>query len=106
IAPDDLMDDQIVGIVGEQASHWADSTRTFLKVQLHWLAELTARGEVDAPARRNLLFAHAARRWRASPPRNPVVCAGVTSASPALAKLLRVVSELPRGAVILPDLDL
>ena len=37
---------------------------------------------------------------------HPIVAAGVTSASPALARLLRVVSELPRGAVILPDLDL
>ncbi|HEX4847372.1 MAG TPA: double-strand break repair protein AddB, partial [Novosphingobium sp.] len=36
----------------------------------------------------------------------PIVAAGVTSASPALANLLSVVAHLPRGAVILPDLDL
>ena len=71
-----------------------------------WLAELAARGEVDAPTRRNLLFARAAERWRAEPPATPIVAAGVTSAAPALAELLRVVSELPQGAVILPDLDL
>jgi ATP-dependent helicase/nuclease subunit B len=111
IAPEALMTERVIGIVGEQAQHWADSTRTFLKVQAHWLAELDARGEVDAAARRNLLFEHAARRWSEAPPAHPVVAAGVTSASPALAKLLRVVSELPSGrahggAVILPDLDL
>jgi len=106
IAPDDLMNEQVIGIVGEQAAHWIESTRIFLKIQLHWLAELTDRGEVDAPARRNLLFEHAARRWTAESPIRPIVAAGVTSASPALAKLLRVVSELPKGAVILPDLDL
>jgi ATP-dependent helicase/nuclease subunit B len=106
IAPIDLMDERIVGLVGEQANHWEYSTRTFLKVQAHWLAELGERGEVDAPTRRNQLFRHAARRWSEALPPHPVVAAGVTSASPALAGLLRVVSELPRGAVILPDLDL
>ncbi|MBM3595742.1 MAG: double-strand break repair protein AddB, partial [Alphaproteobacteria bacterium] len=53
-----------------------------------------------------LLFDHAAQQWRSNPPPHPVVAAGVTSASPALARLLRVVSELPKGSVILPDLDL
>ena len=102
----DLLDERIAGIVGDLASHWQQSTRTFARVQARWLAELAARGEVDAPERRNRLFAHAARRWRERPPAHPVVAAGVTSASPALAGLLRVVSELPQGAVILPDLDL
>jgi ATP-dependent helicase/nuclease subunit B len=106
VAPIDLMSEQVIGLVGEQAEHWIASTRTFLMVQQHWLAELEARGEVDGPTRRNLLFAHAVARWRDDPPPFPIVAAGVTSASPAVARLLRVVSELPRGAVVLPDLDL
>ncbi|MEO0698378.1 MAG: double-strand break repair protein AddB, partial [Pseudomonadota bacterium] len=36
----------------------------------------------------------------------PILAAGVTSASPALARLLRVIADLPQGGVILPDLDL
>jgi ATP-dependent helicase/nuclease subunit B len=106
ITPDDLMSDRVVGIVGELAAHWEDSTRTFLEVQARWLIELATRGEVDAPTRRNLLFEHATRRWKESPPKHPVVAAGVTSASPALARLLRAVANMPNGAVILPDLDL
>ncbi|MDG2004797.1 MAG: PD-(D/E)XK nuclease family protein [Novosphingobium sp.] len=106
IAPIDLTAERVVGIVGELSRHWVDNTRSFLKVQQHWIAELTERGEVDAPARRNKLFEHAARRWRDEPPDDPIVAAGVTSASPALARLLRVVAELKNGAVILPDLDL
>lgn len=106
IAPIDLLSEQILGIVGEHAQHWTDATRTFLTVQQHWIHELAGRGEVDAPERRNMLFEHAARAWREMPPAGPVVAAGVTSASPALARLLRVVSDLPQGAVILPDLDL
>ncbi|MGE3692887.1 MAG: PD-(D/E)XK nuclease family protein [Novosphingobium sp.] len=106
IAPGNLASDHVAGIVGEQASHWRDSTVSFLRVQAHWRLELEARGEVDAPTRRNLLFERAARRWREQPPAHPIVAAGVTSASPALARLLRVISELPQGAVVLPDLDL
>ncbi len=102
----DLLDERIAGIVGDLASHWQSATRTFARVQARWLAELAERGEIDAPERRNRLFAHAARRWREAPPEHPIVAAGITSASPALAGLLRVVSELPHGAVILPDLDL
>lgn len=102
----DLLDERVAGIVGDLASHWQASTRTFARVQARWLAELAERGEIDAPERRNRLFTHAARRWRKAPPEHPIVAAGVTSASPALAGLLRVVAELPRGGVILPDLDL
>lgn len=106
IAPIDLMSDRVIGIVGEMAGHWTDNTRTFLMVQQHWIAELAGRGEIDAPERRNRLFDHAAARWRESPPPYPVVAAGVTGASPSLARLLRVVSEMEQGSVVLPDLDL
>lgn len=106
IAPEELLAERVLGVVGEQASHWQASIRTFARVQLRWLAELEARGEIDAPARRNALFELTARRWRQRPPAHPVVAAGVTSASPALAGLLRVIAEIPDGAVILPDLDL
>ncbi|MFC3174736.1 double-strand break repair protein AddB [Novosphingobium bradum] len=106
IAPEDLLGERVIGVVGEQAAHWQGSIRTFARVRARWLGELAARGEVDPPTRRNRLFAAAARAWQDSPPPHPIVAAGVTSASPALAHLLRVVAETPRGAVILPDLDL
>ncbi|MBS3927859.1 MAG: double-strand break repair protein AddB [Sphingomonadales bacterium] len=102
----DLLDERVAGIVGDFAEHWREATRLFARVQAFWLAELASRGEVDAPVRRNLLFERAAKRWREVPPELPVVAAGVTSASPALAGLLRAVADLPNGAVILPDLDL
>lgn len=106
IGPEQLLQEPVIGIVGDQAAHWAESTRLFLKVQNRWLDELQARGQIDAAARRNRLFDYAAQRWQDNPPATPIVAAGVTSAAPALARLLRVVSETPRGAVILPDFDL
>lgn len=106
IAPDDLVSDRVREVVGDLADHWQRSLVTFARVQQRWRSQLEEWGAVDSATRRNLLFRHAARRWRSAPPATPVVAAGVTSAAPALADLLRVVSELPGGAVILPDLDL
>ena len=101
-----LLDPDVIGLVGELAEHWRQGTAQFARILAHWRARCEERGEIDAPIRRNRLLAHVAERWRREPPAHPVVAAGVTSAAPAVARLLRVVSELPQGAVILPDLDL
>ncbi len=106
VTPDELLSDRVLTLFGDLAGHWQESLHRFATVQRHWLAELERRGAVDAATRRNLLFDGAARAWKADPPETPIVAAGVTSASPSLARLLKVVSELPQGAVILPDLDL
>lgn len=103
--PADLLGESVLDSMAGVAEHWKRSIRLFARVNVRWQAELAARGEVDAATRRNLLFDRAARRWKDDPPPYPVVAAGVTSAAPALARLLRVISELPDGAVILPDLD-
>jgi ATP-dependent helicase/nuclease subunit B len=106
VPPEALRDKAVAAIVDDQSEHWRRSTAEFAEVQARWLAELAERGEIDGPSRSNLLFDRLARRWRAAPPPHPVIAAGITSASPALARLLRAVAELPHGAVILPDLDL
>ncbi len=106
ITPDRLLDPAVIGLVGDLAQHWIASTRLFARVLLRWRAELAARDACDAPERRNLLLRGVAARWTMVPPVHPVVAAGVTSAAPAVAQLLRVVSQLPGGAVVLPDLDL
>lgn len=108
MAAEDVAPEQLLAIdmLPELAEHWQESLRLFARVQLRWSFELEERGQVDAPVRRNLLLDHAATRWRAEPPAYPVIAAGVTSAAPAIARLLRTVADLPQGAVVLPDLDL
>jgi ATP-dependent helicase/nuclease subunit B len=107
VGPEELLSDRVLDLFAHDlAGHWQRSLRLFARVQQLWLSELQSRGEVDAAQRRNLLFRHAAKAWRDDPPATPIVAAGVTSAAPALARLLKVVAELPQGAVILPDLDL
>jgi ATP-dependent helicase/nuclease subunit B len=104
--PEDLLSEPVLDLLGSLSEHWKRSLRLFARVQERWRAFLDARGEVDAATRRNMLFDRAARKWREEPPETPIVAAAVTSASPALARMLRVIADLPNGAVILPDLDL
>ena len=104
--PEDLLSEAVLTRLDDLADHWRDSIALFARVQRRWLARLDEIGRVDAATRRNLLFERARRKWRETPPQTPIVAAGVTSASPALARMLRAVADLPDGAVILPDLDL
>ncbi len=106
IALDRLLDPAVIGLVGDLAQHWIDSTRLFAGVVQRWQVELAARGACDASERRNRLLRAVAEHWSSAPPAHAVVAAGVTSAAPAVARLLRVVSQLPGSAVILPDCDL
>ncbi len=106
IAPEEMFAERVLDLLGDLSGHWQNSLRTFMRVQERWLSELGARGELDAAARRNRLFDFAADRWKDEPPAMPIIAAGVTSAAPALARLLRAISESPQGAVILPNLDL
>lgn len=104
--PADLLSDPVLDMLGDLSEHWKNSLRLFARVAVRWDDRLAERGEVDPATRRNLLFERAAKRWRAQPPATPILAAGVTSASPALARMLRVIADLPNGAVVLPDLDL
>jgi len=101
-----LTSEHVLDTLGTMAGHWQRSLALFARINARWHFELEELGQVDAAQRRNLLFRHAAKAWRAAPPPTPILAAGVTSAAPALAALLRVVSELPQGSVVLPDFDL
>lgn len=105
IDPESLLDPDKIDLPDDMAEHWGNNLKLFDALQKAWRKELNTRGEVDAAKRRNLLFRHAAKQWKAHPPETPIVAAGVTSSAPALAALLRVIADLPLGEVILPDLD-
>lgn len=106
ISPEDLLGEEVKGLRPELAGHWQDSLHLFARIQTRWRFELSEAGALDAAARRNRLFDHASNRWSEQPPVSPIVAAGVTSASPALARMLKIIAGLLNGAVILPDFDL
>jgi ATP-dependent helicase/nuclease subunit B len=71
-----------------------------------WPAELARIGRIDAAARRRMLLDALVARWRVAPPAGFVCAAGITDPAPAVARLLRCVSELPGGSTVFAGLDL
>ena len=86
--------------------HWQTSLDRLQIILAEWPALLAARGLIDLADRRNHLLAATAGRWRERPPAGFVCAAGITTAAPAVARLLRRVARLPEGSVVLPGLDL
>jgi ATP-dependent helicase/nuclease subunit B len=90
----------------ELARHWQVSAE-FLKLALaEWPQRLDALGLMDVGARRVALLRALAQRWTEAPPDHVVVAAGSTGSQPAVADLMTVIAGLPKGAVVLPGLDL
>jgi ATP-dependent helicase/nuclease subunit B len=89
----------------ELSQHWQTSLERLNIILDQWPRRLAARGRLDLAERRNRLLAAVARRWRESPPPGFVAAAGITTAAPAVAGLLRAVARLPAGIVVLPGLD-
>jgi len=104
VAPARLGD--IEAALGDLAGHWQASWQRLRLLIDHWPAMLAATGHIDRADRRNRLLARVSAGWRTAPPGRFVVAAGVTTAAPAIARLLRTVADLQQGMVVLPGLDL
>ncbi len=88
------------------AAHWAETLKFLQIVTEVWPAWLEANGVINPAAREVALLDAQAGAWEAEPPPYPVLIAGTTAGIPAVARLLRVTARLPRGQVVLPQLDL
>ncbi|MGK2912590.1 MAG: double-strand break repair protein AddB [Sphingobium sp.] len=92
-------------ISGELSTHWQKSLQLFEILLKHWPQILAERGMIDMADRRNRLLAHIMRRWAESPPPGFVIAAGISTTAPAIAALLRQITRMDRGQVVLADLD-
>ena len=89
----------------ELSSHWQASLERLTVILDQWPRVLAERGRIDLAERRNRLLRGVAARWRAQPPGGFVCAAGITTTAPAVAALLRTVSRLANGFVVLPGVD-
>lgn len=87
------------------SAHWQASLDRLTVILDHWPRLLAERGRIDPAERRRRLLDSLAGRWRGRRPGGFVVAAGITDTAPAVARLLRAVSRLEAGAVVLPGLD-
>ena len=90
----------------ELAGHWQLSLDRLRAIISLWPIELARRGVIDLTDRRNRLLRATAERWSLVAPCGFTIAAGITTAAPAVAALLRSISRLPEGAVVLPALAL
>ena len=88
------------------AEHW-QIVRKFLEILPQaWPAMLAAEGALDPADRRNRLLAQQAAIWRRTPPRDPVIAAGLDRRHPGDDRAdPRRSRRSISGAVILPGLD-
>src|SRR5580658_2705587 len=92
-------------VPADHAEHWQQSLELLALLTEHWPRILAEIGCIDPAERRNRALRARAAAWRRAPPRDPVIAAGLTGGVAAVAELLAVVARLPKGAVILPGLD-
>lgn len=90
----------------ELARHWQVSLDRLSAILDQWPERLRQLGRIDLAERRNLLLHRLARRWASEPPPGFTVAAGITTAAPAVARLLARVAAMPEGMVVLPGLAL
>jgi ATP-dependent helicase/nuclease subunit B len=87
------------------AAHWQETLKFLAIVTQAWPAWLAEQGLMNPAARQVALLNAQADAWTRQPPVHRVWAAGATGGIPAVARLLRVIAGLERGAVVLPGLD-
>jgi ATP-dependent helicase/nuclease subunit B len=86
--------------------HW-QKTLEFLEIITEfWPKILSERGQIDPADRRNRLLKSLSHLWRDYPPTTPIIAAGSTGSIPSAGEVLKTISRLPQGLVILPGLDI
>ncbi len=92
-------------VPNELSGRWLQ-TLEFLEIALTaWPDILAERGLIDGATLRNLRLAEQAQTLEMKFGDRPVIAAGSTGSLPATAKLLKTITGLPRGALVLPGLD-
>lgn len=104
---DDVAWEKLATLVEEKelARHWASSAAFLDIIATFWPLHLKEQGRSDLAAHGAALRHALAARWRETPPTRPIVIAGSTGSIATTRELMRVVAGLPRGAVVLPGLD-
>jgi ATP-dependent helicase/nuclease subunit B len=93
-----------VAETSELAKHWEHSLARLQLIFENWPQILAEHGAIDLAEKRNRLLRRLAERWKAKRPEGFTVAAGITTAAPAVAELMRRVSRMPDGMVVLPGL--
>ena len=88
--------------ITDQSGHW-QRIKSFLGiVQTFFDPEETA---PDHEARQRLIIDNLCQKWQDNPPDHQVILAGSTGSRGATRAIMRVIAQLPQGAILLPGMD-
>jgi ATP-dependent helicase/nuclease subunit B len=93
-------------VAAELSSHWQSAYAQLLSLVPAYYGELTKRNLLGPAMRRNQLLGRLSQALLAQPPETMVIAAGISTAAPAIVRLLRRIALLPKAMVILPAIDL
>lgn len=89
----------------EFSAHWQITLEFLRIISETWPKILEENMVVDAAQHRNMMLHALSNHWQENPPDFPVIAAGSSGSIPAAAELLRTISMLETGMVIIPGLD-
>src|SRR3954454_14250978 len=87
----------VVKETSDLARHWEKSLEKLQLIYEVWPQLLAESGAIDLAERRNRLLHRLADRWKDKPPAGFTIAAGITTAAPAVAVLVRRVARMPEG---------
>ena len=87
------------------AEHFQNAVELYKIIQEFWPKRLAEIDLMEPMARRVSLLNALTETWQAQPPKYPVIIAGSTGTLKASAKLMRCVSRLEDGMIVLPGLE-
>jgi ATP-dependent helicase/nuclease subunit B len=91
---------------GDFADHWQRILQ-FLDIALtYWPEKLRELGASDPVAYRIAHIEALTARFQQQPPTSPIIAAGTTGTIPAVRALLKRITALPKGCIILPPLPI
>ncbi|MET3589035.1 ATP-dependent helicase/nuclease subunit B [Bartonella silvatica] len=94
-------------IAPDMVAEWWQITLDFLTiVTQNWPQILKERQRSNPAEWRNQAIKMHAETLNHTHPNKPIIAAGISGSIPAVSHLLKVISSLPKGAVVLPGLDL
>jgi len=97
-----IENDNFSRLMGEAAKHFQDAATLYRIIQEFWPKRLKELGLEEAQYRKVKLLDALVESWTQSPPDYPVIIAGSTGSLKATRRLMKCVSNLPKGLVVLP----
>ena len=102
---DDLNITRLDEIQNFAAEHFQNAVELYKIIQTYWPQHLVEIDLMEPMARRVALLNALTETWEHTPPKYPVIIAGSTGTLKASAKLMRCVSRLDDGMIVLPGLE-